>query len=129
MAKTNGVIALFGFREIRINKSLDDFLYYYLQDLLKPYWRNGKKLYDDKYQSLDFPYELIAAPSFFIENNWLPSDVLNLIDSYSAAQEYLDHHGYYPSHTVKNQFLSLWGDPTAKRLVSIPIYMKVGRIK
>ncbi len=129
VGKQNAIIALFGFREMICNNPiLDKLIQQYIHEIVLDDWPAGKSLNDSQYQSLEFPFEELTPPRFSINKYWYADDVLNLLDSYSGGQAYLERTGQKASKCIREEFIQVWGGERIKRPISIPIYMRLGKI-
>ena len=66
-ANASGVIAAWAYGLHSISGEIDNVIHSLYEDILGPYWSEERKIIEDKYQSLAFPFEEIEAPVFKIE--------------------------------------------------------------
>jgi hypothetical protein len=81
VAREGALIALFGFRELKVTPLIDRLTNRYIHEIVGGYWPAGKELYDSRYASLYFPFEELQAPDFKIKVDWTLDQLLRLLDS------------------------------------------------
>lgn len=128
VACEGALIALFGFREVKVTPLVDTLTNRYLHEVVDGYWTAGKELYDSRYVSLYFPFEELQAPDFKIKVDWTLDQLLRLLDSYSGPQRYLEVHGKPPSLELLEEFKKAWGSEGLTREIIIPLLLRVGHI-
>jgi len=128
VAREGALIALFGFRELKVTPLIDRLTNRYLHEVVDGYWTAGKELYDSRYAFLYFPFDELKAPYFKIKVSWTLDQLLRLLDSYSGPQRYLEVHGKPPSLELLEEFKKAWGGEGLTREVIIPLLLRVGRI-
>lgn len=127
--KPQGILAVWGYGWIEaenesISRSVDQFQ----KIMLAPYWPPERKLVDEHYRTIAFPFREITAPIFPMEVLWTLEDILGYFRSWSAIVGFIDKHGYDPVDEIKHTLDSLWGDPDTRRSFKWPLFMRVGQV-
>src|SRR5436190_13258936 len=87
--KPNGVLAVWGYAGCNINPETDSILDDFAFNMLKNYWRPETKLnWQDKYETINFPYKLIASPKFTATAQHKFGDLIHYLNSWSSVQSY-----------------------------------------
>jgi hypothetical protein len=87
-------------------------------------WPPERKWIDDGYRSLDFPFEEIAAPAFFIKVEWNLARLLDYLSTWSAVKRYRSDKGVDPLPALMAELQPLWGD--AALPPQWPLFLRVG---
>jgi SAM-dependent methyltransferase len=129
VAIPGAVLSLFGFRDVLVSADVDKIVSRYIHELLGPFWQEkNKDLNDSKLTNLHFPFQEIAHPEFAIRLSCLPERLLTLLDSYSAAQGFLEYHRQLPSDFIREELIEAWGGPNRLRKIQLPVHLRVGRV-
>jgi len=73
------------------------------------------KLVDERYRTIEFPFEEIPAPQLEMFKHWTLDELKGYLDSWSSTQKFIETHGKHPLEQVDAELRSAWGDP-ANRL-------------
>ncbi len=92
-----------------------------------PYWPPERRLVETGYRTLPFPFPELESPGFAMEANWTLPDLLGYLRSWSATGRYLAERGRDPVAGLEDELSPLWGDPAARRMVSWPLALRIGR--
>lgn len=128
IAKSDAVIALISYGVLNLPNHLNDrFQKFYWQEI-GPLWPAERKLVDNAYRDLDFPFNEFKAPEFSIELEWDINQLLGYISTWSAVKAMRQQNKESILLTFGQDIKSLWGDPTQKQKISWPINMRIGKI-
>lgn len=123
-----GVVAIWCYDLMHVSPPVDDILRRLYDRIVGPYWPPERKLVDDGYRSLDFPFDELHPPGLRMEQAWDLPAVSGYLRSWSAAQRYQAETGVDPVDLVAEELAGAWGDPAASRPVRFPLFLRVGRI-
>lgn len=143
--KPDGVMAAWSYGMNYVNPAVDkavDRLY----DITGPYWADGRKWIDEKYQTIPFPFERISiepkpsdsthvadvvprdrATMFECRQNWTLAQFVGYLHSWSGTQQFMNVKGYDPLNDVAVDLSAAWGNPETPQIVHWPIYLLAGR--
>lgn len=125
--KPGGVLALWGYGRMVLPGELDEPFLRFYAGTVGPYWPPERKLIDDAYRSLTFPFEAIAAPAFFIEVEWTLPRLLDYLSTWSAVKRYEAALGHDPLPALRAELEPLWGEANTARKLQWPLFLRVGR--
>jgi ubiquinone/menaquinone biosynthesis C-methylase UbiE len=97
-------------------------------DLLGPLWPQRIERVHDRYASLAFPFEEIVAPAFFMRATWNLQELVAFLETWSAAQRYLEQFGKRATDEIADELAAAWGDPAARQEIRFPLFVRAGRI-
>ncbi|HEY0373078.1 MAG TPA: class I SAM-dependent methyltransferase [Thermoanaerobaculia bacterium] len=96
-------------------------------EILGPYWPERIQYVDDRYTTLPFPFEEIAAPPFFMTAEWTLWDLVAFLETWSASQRYFVEHGTRATAEILPELTETWGgDPNERRELRCPIFVRAG---
>jgi hypothetical protein len=81
---------------------------------------------DEKYQTIPFPFEEIAAPGFNMEYDWTVEDLEGYINTWSATQKFIHANHFNPVVKLIQDVRPLWNENKMK--VRFPLHVRIGRI-
>jgi hypothetical protein len=106
---------------------VDALLQEFYHDIVGPYWPPERRLVEDGYRGLAFPFAQIAPPSFNMEERWERAHLLGYLRSWSATGRYVEDKGVDPVAALESRLEPLWADVHALRKVTWPVALRVGR--
>lgn len=126
--KPGGVLALWAYTVCQITPEVQNVIGHFHNDIVGPYWPQGRHYVDGNYSDLAFPFSEIAAPPFEIKAEWNMDQLVGYLHTWSAVQRYMTATGKDPVDLVMPDLLKAWGDPTQPRMITWPIFMRVGTV-
>jgi hypothetical protein len=99
--------------------------FYY--DIVGPYWPPERRLVEEGYRSLPFPFFEAVPPSFNMEESWERFQLLGYMRTWSATVRYIDARGVDPVAALEERLTALWPDTGQRRKVSWPLALRLGR--
>ncbi|KAA3629717.1 MAG: class I SAM-dependent methyltransferase [Proteobacteria bacterium] len=124
--RAGGVMAVWCYELMKIKPQIDAVIDHYYQAVVGPYWPPQRRLVEEGYRSIVFPFEEWPVPSIAMEAELDLPSVLGYLDSWSAAQRYRKARGEEPQDVIRDTLLEAWGDPAQRRLVRWPVCLRIG---
>ena len=129
ISKPGAIIAIWTYYDrITEDKKIDIAVKRFYDDITKPYWDAERKHVDEKYDTVEFDYDLLPAKTFDSILYWQREDLIGYIKTWSAIQKFQKVNGYSPVPAIEEEINQLWPGGETKKVV-FPIYLKLGRIK
>lgn len=125
--KSGGVIAEWSYNLLSIAPEIDAIVGRLYAETLAEYWPAERRLVDNCYRDLSFPFERIDAPAFALSAQWNLRALTGYLLTWSAVQRYLAAHGRNPVEAVLPELAAAWGDSDGVRMVAWPLTLRVGR--
>lgn len=125
--RPNGVIAVWTYSLTEISPEIDQLIRQYYREILGGFWPERIRYIEERYQTIPFPFEEIAPPSFAMEVNWDLHQFAGFLDSWSATQRFKAQQGNHPLEAIWQELVSAWGDENEPRLIRWPLYFRIGR--
>lgn len=126
--KPGGVIAVWTYTLLDAEAGIDDLLNDFYKNVVGPYWPPERRMVDDRYRSLPFPFAPIEPPAFEIRTEWSRDDLLGYLGTWSATQACMKASGSDPLVEFSRRLAPLWPDPARKKLLRWPLHLRVGRV-
>ena len=129
VCKPNAVIAIWAYYDrITDDNKIDDVVHDFYENVTKPYWDYERRYVEEKYNTVEFDYELLPVKDFETVLHWQREDLLGYVSSWSAVQKFIKQNGHSPVPMLEVEINKLWPAGEVKKVV-FPIYLKLGRIK
>lgn len=126
--RPRGLIAVWAYHLLAISPRIDAMVRRFYSDVVGPYWPPERRLVEERYQSIEFPFAESAAPDFEIEQSLSLDDVAGYIRTWSATRAFIRHHGRDPVDDLVRELAPAWGRTQQSRPARWPVAMRVGRI-
>ncbi len=126
VSKPGGILAVWGYSLPTIEPAIDKLILEFYGDTVGPYWDSARRLVEDEYRSIEFPFDQIQSPSFAIKVNWTVRQLSGYLSSWSATQKYVEENGYDPVEAFIKTVCRHWADDEKK--VVFPIFSRIGKV-
>lgn len=127
--KPGGIVAAWTYTLLDVEAGIDELLTDFYRNVVGPYWPPERRMVDDRYRSLPFPFEPIAPPAFEIRTEWTRDDLLGYLGTWSATQAYMKAKGVDPLVDFARRLTPLWPDAALVKTLRWPLHMRVGRLE
>jgi ubiquinone/menaquinone biosynthesis C-methylase UbiE len=126
--RPGGVLAVwaYGINQVEgsaINEIVQDFY----SNIVGPYWPPERKLVEQGYRTLPFPFAELPPPRFEMQTRWTLDQLLGYFSTWSATNRYIKAKGENPLGPLAESLRLVWGDETSPRLITWPLSLRVGR--
>lgn len=128
VAKRGAILALISYGVPELDDALNAcFSAFYWNDL-QVYWPPERKLVDEGYRTLDFPFDEFKAPELAISCSWDLPSFLGYLATWSAVRHaHLKGNAAILTRFTEN-IETLWGNPDIKRSINWPLSLRIGRL-
>ena len=125
--KSEGVLAVwaYGINQVEgetVNQLVQDFY----ANTVGPYWPPERKLVEDGYRSISFPFAEISPPVFRMEAQWTMEQLLGYFSTWSATNRFIKTNGFNPLESLAVKLSRAWGDASLPRGITWPLALRVG---
>ncbi len=135
LKKPDGVMAAWCYTTPEVNKTFDPVFDKFYNVDSEPYWNLARKLVDDKYRSIDFPFEPLDGTDttgpfeFKTERLMSVDDFFVYLRSWSAYQTAKAKGVELLRDDVIDEFKRAWSeDGDDKKVVTFPVYLRIGKV-
>ncbi len=122
--RPRGVIAIWCYQLQRVSPGVDRLIHRFYHDTIGPWWPPDRKLVEEGYRTIEFPFAEIAPPEFSMTAEWTLEQQLGYIGTWSAVSRMREATGQDPVAELRAELEQAWGG--GRRLVSWPLSLRVG---
>jgi SAM-dependent methyltransferase len=126
--RPRGVIAVWTYALFEITPEIDTVVRRFYSGIVGPFWPPERRLTEERYRTIDFPFQEFAAPEYVIEQHVTLDDVAGYIRTWSATRAFMKHHHQDPVDELVKSLAVAWRTPQQPRLARWPVTMRVGRV-
>lgn len=128
VARPGGIVAVWCYQIHSISPEIDRLVHYLYFDVVGADWPPERRLVEEGYKTLAFPFEELASPSFEMKHSWDLNRVRGYVTSWSSTQRYRARTGQDPLALIDDELAAAWGDPTKTKDVIWPLHVRLGRV-
>ena len=125
VAKKDALLAVWGYAICSVNREVDKHFYHFYNNVIGPYWDSARKMVDEEYKNVPFPFEQIQTTKFSIKVEWTIEDFAGYLTTWSATQKFIKEKNYNPVPEVIKLMEPSWNK---KEVVLFPVFIKLGRV-
>jgi SAM-dependent methyltransferase len=125
--RPGSVLAAWCYGLATISPAVDAVVGCLYSDILGSYWPSGRRLIEEQYTTIDFPFAEIHAPQFAMNAQWRLDDLVGYLGTWSSVQKFIERNGADPLNEVQDDLRDAWGGQATQR-VEWPLYLRVGRV-
>ncbi len=128
VAKPGAIIAVWGYNVLSVSYEVDKIIENFYLNTTGSYWDERRKLVDDGYQTLPFPFKGIAFPEIEMEAAWSLKHLTGYLTTWSATQKFIKVNGFDPVPAVYKTLKPYWKEGETK-IIRFPLFGKIGRVQ
>jgi SAM-dependent methyltransferase len=126
VARPGALVALIAYGALSLDIHLDPLILGFHRGTLGDWWPPERRLVEDGYRGVDFPFREIAPPGLAIETDWSLPELLGYVATWSAVKRLREAGGAAQLDRFAEALAERWGAPEAKRRVRFPLALRVG---
>jgi len=123
-----GVIGVWCYQLHTIAPDIDAIIHRLYSDIVGADWPPERRLVEDGYRTLAFPFAEVAPPAFQMVHSWDLDHLLGYLGSWSSVQRYRTRTGLDPLELIRSELEAAWGDRAQSRDVTWPLHLRAGRV-
>jgi SAM-dependent methyltransferase len=124
--KADGLIAVWGYANLNVTPDIDQRFSDFYHNVVGQYWDRARRLVEQRYQTIDFPFTEIPAPEFKIVVQWDLQHFAGYLTSWSATQKFINANGYSPVENFITSLQDVWKENETKS-VTFPVFLRLGK--
>ena len=125
VAKPGAILAVWGYGLLQVNPSIDQRISNFYKKVIGPYWDPERKLIDDHYRTIPFPFQELEVPSFSFSFQWSLLQLEGYLNTWSAVRNYITANQSNPVETLVAELQPHW---SAALTVTFPLFQRISRI-
>jgi SAM-dependent methyltransferase len=126
-SKPGGLLAVWGYALLTIEPHIDNCFMDFYDLTVGPYWDNARKLVENQYQDIPFPFQEYKTPTFQLKVEWTLDQFAGYLTSWSATQKYIQTKGFNPVDNFIPTIKKFWRADERKQ-VTFPVFLRLGKI-
>lgn len=125
VAKPDSLLAVWGYALCTVSPEIDKHFLHFYHHIVGPYWDSARKMVEEEYRTIPFPFQEIKTPTFTIQVVWTLEQFLGYLSTWSATQKYIKANGHDPVPSIMKKIKHQW---VGERTVTFPVFLKLGKI-
>ncbi|MBL7876299.1 MAG: class I SAM-dependent methyltransferase [Cyclobacteriaceae bacterium] len=126
VAKADALLAVWGYGLLRINPDIDLLVTNFYKNTVGPYWNKQRRLIDESYKSIPFPFKEIKTPEFEISLTWSIDQLEGYLTTWSAVQKYIRENHDNPVIPLMEKIIPFWVEKALP--INFPVFLRLGRV-
>lgn len=126
VAQPDCLLAVWGYSLLSVSPPIDEKLHHFYTKIVGPYWDKERKLIDECYSTIPFPFEEIRTPDFDFSFQWKLNELQGYLNTWSSVQKYIQAGCNNPVPEVIHAIAPFWVRESMK--VSFPLFLRLGKI-
>jgi ubiquinone/menaquinone biosynthesis C-methylase UbiE len=127
IGKPGSILAVWGYAMLYIKPDIDALILNFYNETVGPYWDDARRLVEQEYKTITFPFEKFETPRFTIEVQWTLNQLSGYFSSWSATQKYIKEKGHDPVKPFIDKLETFWSK--SEMTVTFPVFVLLGKIK
>jgi hypothetical protein len=127
VSNTHGIIAVWGYNILSVAPDIDNLLNNFYHNVVGPYWDDARKMVENAYRSIPFPFKEIPTPSFYITLSWTPEQLEGYLLTWSSTQKYIKTTNANPIPFLMEKIHREW-HPGKSREIRFPVFLRIGMV-
>jgi SAM-dependent methyltransferase len=127
VVRPGGALAVWCYGLARITPAVDAVVHELYEDLLGPYWDPERRMVEDGYRSVAFPFEELAAPSFAMHLDWSFEHLIGYLGTWSPRPRFRAERGQDALEIVLPRLEAAWAG-AGERPVLWPLSVRAFRL-
>lgn len=128
VAVPNAVVAVWCYGLLQIAPELDRQIKHFYANTLGEYWDKERRLIDEAYATIPFPFEELQAPELNMRYTWDLNELSGYLDTWSSVQKYKQARHENPVAGLIEQLKPYWPDAAEKKAIRFPLHLRIGRV-
>ncbi len=125
VSKPGGVLAIWCYGLAKISPEVDAVVRHFYGEILGPYWEKERKLVEEGYGNVPFPFREITPPRFQMEAEWSLEQLVGYLGTWSALRTFIEGNGHNPLESLRSELEKTWGDDLIRN-VQWELAMRIG---
>ena len=125
--KPGGLIAVWTYVLVEIEPRIDAIVRRSYESVVGPFWPPERRLTEQRYRTIDFPFSEMNVPAFAIERQVTLEELAGYVRTWSATRGFIRAYGRDPVDELITELAPHWGAPHHTKMGRWPIAMRAGR--
>jgi SAM-dependent methyltransferase len=126
VARPNSVLAIWGYGLLNIDATIDPVIKDFYKNIVGSYWDKERRLIDEEYQTISFPFAEIKPPTFSFSFQWSAEELHGYLTTWSAVQKFMKEENFNPVDELIEKIKPHWH--STKLTVNFPLFARIGNV-
>ena len=127
VSKPGGIIAVWGYGIAGLHHEAANRIFQdYYHHVVGEFWPKERRMVEEGYKGMDFPFEEIPVPHFEMRQRWDADHIAGYCASWSATDRYRKAKGRDPIPELREKLTRELGSEATE--IAWPFFAKVGRV-
>ncbi len=122
--KPGGVLAVWAYDLMAITPAIDDVVAYLYHTVLDGYWPVERKMIENGYRDIKFPFKEIQSPVFNMQQQWDLSQLTGYLHTWSSVRKQLQTTDDDLVKTELRNISALWGAAEKPQTITWPLVLR-----
>ena len=123
-----GVIAVWAYGINQVEGSeVNEIVQRFYAETVGPYWPPERKLIEEGYRTIPFPFAAIDPPPFRMAARWTLEEMIGYFSTWSATNRYMKAAGRNPLEPLAAELKPVWGKDGHRRQIVWPLTLRIGK--
>ena len=127
VGKPGSLLAVWGYSLLYIESRIDEIILNFYSQTVGTYWDDARRLVEQKYETIVFPFDEIPSPTFSIDVAWTLDHLRGYLESWSSTQKFIKENNHNPVPEVIAELGKYWNTGEVKQ-VSFPVFLRLGKL-
>ncbi len=127
VTRPGAVLAAYAYDLFEAGPDIDRIIAHFYTKVVGPYWPKQRAWVEERYRTLPFPFQELAAPELTMQHDWTLERLIGYLGTWSSVRKYREATGTDPVEIVRADLALAWGTAPTRRLVW-PLFMRVGYV-
>src|SRR5881394_1411262 len=110
--KPGGTLAVWIYEKTQVEgDEIDSIVEDYYSNVVGPYWPPERKMIEDGYSTIAFPFPTITTSSFYMEARWTLDQLLGYFSTWSATNRFIKANHRNPLDPLRESLAKFWKEP------------------
>ncbi len=105
---------------------MDEIIHHFYTQVIGSYWDAERKLIDQHYTTIPFPFDEIQTPEFKFSFEWTLQEFAGYISTWSSVQKYIQTNKLNPVDNFIKKIQPLWKG--ARQTINFPLFLRLGKV-
>jgi SAM-dependent methyltransferase len=128
VVRPGGLVALLAYGVVHVDRDLSAIVDRFYWQTLAGYWPQERRIVEEGYRSLPFPFPELATPPFAMTATWSLPQLLGYVRTWSAVQAIERARGGEEYAGFARALGAAWGDTRRRRPVRWDLALRLGRV-
>ncbi len=126
--RPNGIIAIWAYGLNAVEgEPANQLVQAFYADTVGPYWPPQRKMVEEGYRTIPFPFAEMTPPTFQMEAHWTLEQLLGYFSTWSATNRFMQATGRNPLEPLAADLRRAWAEPAVPRRIVWPLTVRVGQ--